>query len=104
MLSFDTAIINSNDDMAAGSIAAAHQRSLDVPGDVSICGFDDTMLAVAIDPEITTIRQPIVEMAHDAIHLLEKSIRSIRNDDIYRGFKDILDYELVVRDSVGPIA
>ena len=99
-----TAIINSNDDMAAGSIAAAHQRSLDVPGDVSICGFDDTMLAVAIEPEITTIRQPIVEMAHDAIRLLEKSIRSIRNDDNYRGFRDILDYELVIRDSVGPVA
>lgn len=97
-----TAIINSNDDMAAGSIAAAHQRNLDVPGDVSICGFDDTMLAISIDPQITTIRQPIIEMAHEAIRLLEKNIRTNRNDNRFRGFREVLDHELVIRESVGP--
>jgi LacI family transcriptional regulator len=97
-----TAIINSNDDMAAGSIAAAHRRSLDVPGDISICGFDDTMLAISFDPTITTIRQPIIEMAHEAIRVLERNIRTNRNENRFRGFRKVLDHELVVRESVGP--
>jgi LacI family transcriptional regulator len=97
-----TAIINSNDDMAAGSIAAAQRMNLIVPDDITICGFDDTMLATAVEPAITTIRQPIVEMAHDAIRFLEKSIRSIRYESTYRGFRAVLPHELIERESHAP--
>jgi LacI family transcriptional regulator len=64
-----TAIFASNDDMAAATIAVAHQRGLDVPGDLTVCGFDDTTLATTIWPELTTVHQPIADMARAAIRL-----------------------------------
>lgn len=94
-----TAIMASNDDMAAGAIAAAHHRNIEVPEDLTICGFDDTMLATAIEPEITTIRQPIAEMAHEAVELLEKKIRAARSGQDFRGARQTMDFEVVLRDS-----
>jgi LacI family transcriptional regulator len=58
-----TAIFASNDEMAAGLIYAARQRGLDVPGDVSVAGFDDGPLASRIVPPLTTVRRPEREMA-----------------------------------------
>src|SRR3546814_8114167 len=54
-----TAIFASNDDMAAAAVAVAHHRGVDVPGDLSICGFDDTPFATTIWPALTTIHQQI---------------------------------------------
>ncbi|WP_394647728.1 LacI family DNA-binding transcriptional regulator [uncultured Sphingomonas sp.] len=65
-----TAIFASNDDMAAASVAVAHRRGLDVPGDLTVCGFDDSALATTIWPELTTIRQPIADMSRAAVQLL----------------------------------
>ena len=70
-----TAIFASNDDMAAATVAVAHRRGLDVPGDLTVCGFDDTTLATAIWPELTTIHQPIADMSRAAVELLVSSIR-----------------------------
>ena len=70
-----TAVFASNDDMAAATVAVAHKRRLDVPGDLTVCGFDDTALATAVWPELTTIRQPIGDMARTAIKLLAKRLR-----------------------------
>lgn len=97
-----TAIIACNDDMAAGAVAAAHHRNIGVPDELTICGFDDTMLATAIEPEITTIRQPIAEMAHEAVELLERNIRAVRSGNDYKGLVDVLDFELVLRGSHAP--
>ncbi len=71
-----TAIFSSNDDMAAATVAIAHRRGLDVPGDLTVCGFDDTALATTIWPELTTIRQPIFDMSRTAVDLLVREIRS----------------------------
>ena len=65
-----TAIFACNDDMAAAAVAIAHQHKISVPGDLSICGFDDTPLADAIWPRLTTIRQPIKEMSGKAMEML----------------------------------
>lgn len=97
-----TAIIASNDDMAAGAVAAAHHRNIDIPGMLTIVGFDDTMLATAIEPTITTIRQPIAEMASTAIELLEKNILSARSGHDYKALAEILDHELILRNSHAP--
>src|SRR3546814_9343813 len=61
-----TAIFASNDDMAAAAVAVAHRRGVDVPGDLSICGFDDTPFATTIWPALTTIHQPIADMSRAA--------------------------------------
>jgi LacI family transcriptional regulator len=71
-----TAIFASNDDMAAAAVAVAHQHGLDVPGDLSISGFDDAPLATTIWPELTTIRQPISDMSRLALELLVKDIKA----------------------------
>ena len=73
-----TAIFASNDDMAAATIAVAHRRGLNVPGVLSVCGFDDTPLATTIWPELTTLRQPVAEMACAAIDLLADAITTGR--------------------------
>jgi len=61
-----TAIFCCNDEMAAGVIHAAGRLGLDVPGDLSVIGFDDTPTAAHVWPPLTTVRWPIVTMARAA--------------------------------------
>ncbi|HEY8481550.1 MAG TPA: LacI family DNA-binding transcriptional regulator [Spirillospora sp.] len=53
-----TALVCDDDLLAAGAYKAARARGLDVPGDVSVTGFDDVLLATALEPELTTVRLP----------------------------------------------
>jgi len=73
-----TAVFASNDDMAAAVIAEAHRRGLDVPGDLTVVGFDDTLIASTIWPQLTTIQQPIARMAAEAIDMLVTAVRGSR--------------------------
>jgi LacI family transcriptional regulator len=73
-----TAIFASNDDMAAAVTAVAHGLNLRIPGDLSIAGFDDAQIAATIWPELTTIRQPISDMASRAVALLSDQVREAR--------------------------
>jgi LacI family transcriptional regulator len=61
-----SAIFASTDVMAAGVLHAARERGLEVPGDVSIVGFDDTAIAQTIWPPLSTVRWPIRAMARSA--------------------------------------
>ena len=74
-----TAIVASNDDMAAGTIFEARERGLSIPGDLSVVGFDDTPIASHIWPPLTTVRQPIVEMAESVTSLL---IRKLKGEQV----------------------
>ena len=94
-----TAIFASNDDMAAATMAAAHRRGLEVPGDLSVTGFDDTPLATTVWPELTTIRQPIAEMAREAVRLLVEQIRGRRSGTVPQVAHKMLKFTLVKRDS-----
>ena len=58
-----TAIMCCNDEMAAGLIHAARAFDLTVPDDLSVTGFDDSPIAQEVWPTLTTVRQPVVEMA-----------------------------------------
>lgn len=96
-----TAIFASNDDMAAAVISVAHRRGLDVPRDLSVVGFDDTSAATTVWPELTTIHQPISDMADSAIDILLRTIRS--KDRSTRMVVDhVASYQLIARDSVAP--
>jgi LacI family transcriptional regulator len=97
-----TAIFASNDDMAAATVAVAHRRGLDVPGDLTVCGFDDTTLAVTIWPELTTIRQPIVELSGAAVELLVQKIRAQRDGNRQESRHVLLDFKLIRRQSDAP--
>jgi len=61
-----SAIFASSDDMAAAVISVAHRRGLAIPDALAVAGFDDTPIAVKTWPALTTIRQPIAEMAERA--------------------------------------
>ena len=65
-----SAIFASNDDMAAGVLAVAHDRNIDLPGELSVAGFDDTTLARTVWPPLTTIHQPMAELARTAAEIL----------------------------------
>ncbi len=65
-----TAIFASNDDMAAGVLSVAHDRGIAVPSRLSVAGFDDTTLARTVWPPLTTIHQPMAELARTATEIL----------------------------------
>ncbi|WP_235054566.1 LacI family DNA-binding transcriptional regulator [Novosphingobium lindaniclasticum] len=93
-----TAIFASNDDMAAATVAVAHRRGMDVPGDLTVCGFDDTLMATAIWPELTTIRQPIQAMSRAAMDLIVKCLRGTSDQSAQNGAQ-LLGYSLIRRQS-----
>lgn len=94
-----TAIFASNDDMAAATVAVAHRRHLDVPADLTVCGFDDTDFAQSIWPELTTIHQPIAEMSRKAVDMLVQRIRARRAGRDEPAQEALLDFTLMQRDS-----
>ena len=94
-----TAIFASNDDMAAAVVSVAHRRGLDVPRDLSVVGFDDTATATTVWPELTTIRQPIAQMAEAALDLLIGKIRKAREGEALGSIDQLVPHELVVRQS-----
>jgi LacI family transcriptional regulator len=97
-----TAIFASNDDMAAATVAVAHRMGLDVPGGLAIAGFDDTPLATTVWPELTTVRQPIAQMAKEAVNLLLEQIRRKRSGAPQLVVHRLLDFALVERESSAP--
>ncbi|MCW0422395.1 Catabolite control protein A [Xanthomonas sacchari] len=99
-----SAILCSNDDMAAAALAIAHGLRLRVPEDLSIAGFDDTPVATTIWPELTTIHQPVAAMGRAAVTLLLGEIRQRRDGLPSRGTHQVLDYTLVTRGSTAPPA
>ncbi|QEY17026.1 MULTISPECIES: LacI family DNA-binding transcriptional regulator [unclassified Cellvibrio] len=98
-----SAIFASNDDMAAGVIAAARKMHIDVPEQLSVAGFDDTTLAESMWPKLTTIHQPIYEMSQSAVDLLVESIRSNFDKKITSKVQIELDHYLKDRESINEI-
>ncbi len=88
-----TAIFASNDDMALGVLAAAATAGVTTPGDLSVCGFDDTPSAMFSTPTLTTVRQPVAEMAGAATRLLLAATRG------ETGQTTEIEYSIVVRRS-----
>lgn len=99
-----TAIFASNDDMAVAAMSVAHRKGLDVPGDLSVAGFDDTPLATTVWPELTTVRQPIAEMAREAVRLLIEQVRARRAGRTQPVKHLTLDFKLMKRQSAAALA
>jgi LacI family transcriptional regulator len=97
-----TAIFASNDDMGAATVAVALHQHLEVPKDLTVCGFDDAECSRAVWPELTTIRQPIADMSRAVIMLLLKKIKARREGRQESSQHIVLDFTLVRRHSDGP--
>ena len=93
-----TAVIACNDDTAAGVVVAAHQRGIDVPGTLSVAGFDDSPTATHTWPALTTVRQPIAAIAFRATELL---IAGIAGEG---ALQETFDCDLIVRASTAKTA
>jgi len=89
-----TAIVATSDAMALGVLAAAAERQLNVPEDLSVIGFDDAPEAAAAG--LTTIRQPMVEKGEIAASIL---LRLLAGDEAES--ETILPTELIVRNTTG---
>ncbi len=95
-----TAVFASNDDMALGVLAAAHRLGLNVPSELSVVGFDDSPTASLVWPPLTTVRQPVAEMARAAVEMLvfgHKAGVATTTDEAE--LHKVLPHELIVRDS-----
>ena len=96
-----TAIFASNDDMAAAAACVARQMGLDLPGQLSIAGFDDAPVASMTWPQLATVHQPVRQVARIAADLI------IQHRPHRHGWpspipRPRLDLELVLRGSIAP--
>lgn len=89
-----SAIFAADDDMAIGAIWAASEAGLTVPHDVSICGFDDTMLATQVWPPLTTVHQPVREMGRCATEQLLRRVNAKGEATMVE-----VDYKMCIRAS-----
>ena len=92
-----TAVVCANDGMAAGAMAAAHERGLALPADLSIVGFDDAPISRYVYPKLTTVHYPIADMARMASNWVLKNVYEYKHLDVQQAFEP----KLVERDSVG---
>ncbi|SEB41962.1 DNA-binding transcriptional regulator, LacI/PurR family [Paramicrobacterium humi] len=94
-----TAIFSSNDQMALGLMHAIRDGGLDVPGDISIVGFDDIPEAKHFWPPLTTVRQDFSELGRRAVSRLLDNLGE-------EGFDEAITLEpqLIVRGSTAPPA
>jgi alanine racemase len=95
-----TALLCMSDAMAIGAMNAARELGLNVPGDLSVVGFDDVDLAAHVEPALTTVHQPIRQKGIDAVRLL---LAEVEQRDANRPEHLRLDTRLIVRGSTGPV-
>jgi LacI family transcriptional regulator len=89
------AIVCANDLSAVGALEALREHGIRVPEDVAVTGFDDTVLAVAAQPHLTTVRQPLEELGREAARVLQAAIA----DPGMPPRSAVLKAELVIRRS-----
>lgn len=94
-----TAICATNDYIALAVMKAAQSLDIDVPGQLSITGFDDIVQAQSATPALTTLRQPLEQIGATATQLL---IERVRTPGQAATGTHLLHPELVVRESCAP--
>ncbi|MBB4908544.1 LacI family DNA-binding transcriptional regulator [Actinophytocola algeriensis] len=94
-----TAVFAGNDEIALGVVETARTRGLRVPQDLSVVGFDDTLLARVASPPLTTVRQPLREMGGVA---LRTALRLADGEKLESHHVELAT-ELVVRASTAPV-
>lgn len=90
------AVFVASDNMAVGAMRAVREAGLSVPEDVAFVGFDDLPMLIS-GPQLTTVRQPVVQFGFKAVEILidliENGVKPAR--------RVILDTELIIRDTCG---
>jgi DNA-binding LacI/PurR family transcriptional regulator len=90
-----TAIISGSDEQAYGVYKAARALGLSIPDDLSVVGFDDVELCQWVSPQLTTVRQPLEEMAREATRI----VIELAQNNTRPNQRIELSTSMVVRDS-----
>ena len=88
-----TRLFVASDLLAAGAMAALREAGRSVPGDVAVGGFDDSQIALATNPPLTTIRQPLDRIA---ARMVDLALRRIADEPVD---SELVTTELVRRGS-----
>lgn len=91
-----TAVFAANDQMALGLLTALAEASVDVPGDVSVAGFDDLPESAYFRPGLTTVQQDFATLAGRCVDVLERILRQEPAASVR------IRPELVIRESTAP--
>lgn len=94
-----TGVLAMSDAMAIGAMRALRSRGLDIPGDVSVVGFDDIDLAQHVDPPLSTVHQPIRRKGEEAARAL---LTVVERRGQAKPEHRRLETRLIVRASSGP--
>jgi LacI family transcriptional regulator len=92
-----TAVVAFNDLMALGILDRLRHRGVDVPGEMSVVGFDDVQLATLVSPALTTVHAPLARLGRRAVDLLLARLRGGTSASSQ------LPVELTIRGSTGPV-
>jgi LacI family transcriptional regulator len=92
-----TAAFVASDVVAFGAMAAIRERGLTIPGDISLIGFDDVPVSRYVDPSLSTIQLPVVELARRASEMVVSLIHGEQPEQR----QVLLDANLLVRKSSG---
>ena len=90
-----TAIFCCSDEIASEVLSFAEEKRMEVPKDLSVIGFDDNPHCLYGNVMLTTVRQPLKAMVHQAVKILKENIESKKP-----ARKIVLDTELIIRDTV----
>ncbi len=90
-----TAVFALNDLMAIGAMRAVRDAGLKVPGDISVVGCDDIFLADSVDPALTTLRVPKLDMGRNAMYQLIHQIKEKKHESV------VVKAEFIIRNSTG---
>ncbi|OPJ57027.1 LacI family DNA-binding transcriptional regulator [Alkalithermobacter paradoxus] len=90
-----TALFCANDLIAIGAIKALKENDIKTPQEVAVLGFDDIYISKLVDPQLSTVRQPIYEMGYKSVEILIDILKNKSSKE-----KDVvLIPELIIRDS-----
>ena len=95
-----TAIFAGNDLQALGVYQAAREARLHIPEDLSVVGFDDLPVTQWVSPPMTTIRQPLMDMATAAAEM----VLAMSRGEVPAQTRVELATELIIRESTAPPA
>src|SRR3954471_23530901 len=97
-----TPIVCASDPLALGAVRAVRRAGRRVPADVSVVGYDDSVLMACTDPPLTTVRQPIEAIGRAAVEMLVGQVEGspVADEELF------FEPELVARGSTGaaPVA
>lgn len=96
-----TAVLASNDLTAIGAMGAIHECGLNIPGDISVMGFDDIQLSAYTMPSLSTVNAPRAAVANAAFHALLGARKP--DGKLAMGSRHQVKTSLVMRNSTGPV-